>query len=327
MVMVCPATVSVPERAGPLVAAAFTETVPLPFPLAPLAIVIHDAWLVAVHAQPAPAVTVTVPLPPEDGTESVCGAAANVQPWPWVTVTVCPATVTVPVRAGPLVAAAFSVTVPLPLPLAPLAIVIHDVWLLAVHAQPAPDVTATVPLPPEEAIGSVCGVMVNVQPCDCNTVTVWPATVSVPVLDAPLVAATLNATEPRPVPLAPAVTVIHGSREAAVQAQPLSVPTLTVRVPPAASMVCVSGVTSKAQPGDCVTVKVSPAIVAVPVRVGPAVGAIVTATTPLPLPDAVPSEIQLALLVAVHGQPAPAVTVTDADPPLLPAANAAGAIA
>ena len=37
-------------------------------------------------------------------------------------------------------------TVPLPLPLAPAVTVIHAALLVAVHAQPAPAVTVTVPL-------------------------------------------------------------------------------------------------------------------------------------------------------------------------------------
>ena len=59
------AIVSVPERAGPVLAATEKVTVPFPVPLEPDPIVIHAALLVAVHAQPAAAVTDTgVPLPP-----------------------------------------------------------------------------------------------------------------------------------------------------------------------------------------------------------------------------------------------------------------------
>ena len=63
-VKVCPATVKVPVRATPAVAAAVTLTVPLPLPLLPELIVNQAALLLAVHAQPAPAVTFTLPLPP-----------------------------------------------------------------------------------------------------------------------------------------------------------------------------------------------------------------------------------------------------------------------
>ena len=52
------------------------------------------------------------------------------------------------------------------------------------------------------------------------TVTVWPATVNVPVRAVPVVlAATLNVTEPMPDPLAPAVTVIQDVVVVAVHEQ------------------------------------------------------------------------------------------------------------
>ena len=50
---------------------------------------------------------------------------------------------------------------------------------------------------------------------------VWPATVTVPVRAPPVFAATLNATEPFPLPLAPEVTVTQAALLLAVQAQPL----------------------------------------------------------------------------------------------------------
>jgi len=59
-----PATVSVPVRVGPLVAATANVTLPAPFPLAPLLMLIHGALLVAVHAHPAAALTVTERVPP-----------------------------------------------------------------------------------------------------------------------------------------------------------------------------------------------------------------------------------------------------------------------
>ena len=52
--------VSVPTRARPVFAAAFTVTVPLPLPLAPDVIVSHDALLVVVHAHPEAADTATL---------------------------------------------------------------------------------------------------------------------------------------------------------------------------------------------------------------------------------------------------------------------------
>lgn len=59
---VCVAIVAVPVRAAPVFAATLKPTGPFPVPLAPDVMVIHGAWLAAVHAQPAPAVTVTVPV-------------------------------------------------------------------------------------------------------------------------------------------------------------------------------------------------------------------------------------------------------------------------
>jgi hypothetical protein len=76
-VKVCPAIVSVPDRAAPVVAAAAYVTAPAPEPLAPEVIDNHaTALLDAVHAQPSGAVTVTLPLPPDEGTDSCVGLIA-----------------------------------------------------------------------------------------------------------------------------------------------------------------------------------------------------------------------------------------------------------
>jgi len=67
------------------------------------------------------------------------------------------------------------------------------------------------------------------------------------------------------------------------------------------------------------TLKVCPAIVAVPFRSLPVFAAIVSCTAPLPEP--LPPEemrIHAALLVAFHEQPAGAVTETDTEPAPLP---------
>ena len=64
-----------------------------------------------------------------------------------MTVKVCPAIVTVPVLSFlPEGAAALYATDPLPEPLAPDVTVIQPSLLLAVHAQPLPADTATVPV-------------------------------------------------------------------------------------------------------------------------------------------------------------------------------------
>jgi hypothetical protein len=68
-VNVCPAIVTVPLRASAVLAANDSETVPLPVPLAPDAIVTHAALDAAVQAHvDADAVTVTDPLPPDAAT-------------------------------------------------------------------------------------------------------------------------------------------------------------------------------------------------------------------------------------------------------------------
>ena len=59
--------------------------------------------------------------------------------------------------------------------------------------------------------------------------------VMVPVRAAPVFAATLNATVPLPLPLAPAVTVIHAALPLAVQLHPSPAVTATVPVSPGAA--------------------------------------------------------------------------------------------
>jgi hypothetical protein len=127
-----------------------------------------------------------------------------------LTVKVRPAIVSVPDRLGPLVAATVKFTVPFPVPLVPDVMVIHDALRVAVHAQPDPAVTATVPLPPDAGTERVSGEMPNAQPFPWVTVTVWPAMTSVPDRGGPLAAAIASATVPDPLPLAPEAIVIHG---------------------------------------------------------------------------------------------------------------------
>jgi hypothetical protein len=82
------------------------------------------------------------------------------------------------------------------------------------------------------------------------------------------------------------------------------------------------------QPWPCVTENVCPATVNVAAREVLLVGLTVKATEPGPLPDApCVMAIQSALLTAVQGQPAPAVTAMVPGPPAAVAACAAGAIA
>jgi hypothetical protein len=218
-----------------------------------------------------------------------------------LTVNACPAIVSVPERAGPVVAATLNATAPLPLPPAPDDRAIHGTLLCAVHEHPAAAVTATVSLPPEEGTDAVVGLIENEQPCDWTTVIDCPATVSVPERDGPVVEAIANATEPGPVPVAPAVTVIHESCAAAVHGHPPVVVTVSVRVPPEGSTVTLGGATSYVHPADCVTENGRPAMVIVAVRGGPVVGATLNATDAEPFPPAGEvTVIQFTLDAAVH---------------------------
>ena len=161
-VKVAPAIVKVPLRAAVVVfAAALMPTAPLPLPLAPEVTLSQVALLAAVHAQPAPAVTLTVPVPPEAVIDWLVGLIEYEQlEEDSLTVKVIPAIVNVPVRAFLAVfAAALKSTVPSPLPLAPAVTLNHDVLLAAVHAQPVPAVTLTVPVPPAAAIAWLVGLI------------------------------------------------------------------------------------------------------------------------------------------------------------------------
>jgi hypothetical protein len=158
---------------------------------------------------------------------------------------------------------------------------------------------------------------VNEQPLACVTVKVFPATVSVPVRCGPVFAATENWVVPLPLPLPAAVIVIHESLLVAVQAQPVTVVTLIEPDPPLAGALCEVGLMVNAQPLACGAVKVCPATVIVPVRDALWLAATVNCTVPLPLPLApAVMVIQASLLTAVQTQPAPAVTLTELDPPL-----------
>jgi hypothetical protein len=97
-----------------------------------------------------------------------------------------------------------------------------------------------------------------------------------------------------------------------VHAQPVpatTLATLTLELEPTDTDV---GDTAKLHGPDCVTVKVCPAIVAVPVRdVEPVFPAIASVTPPLPVPVApAATVIQDAALLALHEQEPPVVTDT-----------------
>ena len=148
---VVPAIVRLPVRlVVPVLAATLNPTVPEPEPDAPLVRVIQEVLLLADQAHPDAAVTVLLPVPPSSANVAVVGETLNVQlAADWLTLNVVPAIVSDPFR---LVVAVFAATLnpalPDPEPDAPLVTVIHDALLLAFHAQPAPAVTALVPVPP-----------------------------------------------------------------------------------------------------------------------------------------------------------------------------------
>jgi hypothetical protein len=174
--------------------------------------------------------------------------------------------------------------------------------------------TVLLPAPPSDVNDREVGVIDDVQlGAAWVTVKVLPPRVSVPVrVVFPLLGATLKATPPVPVPLAPPVMVIQEALLLASHEQPAAVVTVLLPAPPSASNAWLTGETLYEQlVPDCVTLKVVPAIVSVPDRFGAAgLAATLKDAVPLPVPLAPPvTVIHEALLAAVHTHPAPAVTV------------------
>jgi hypothetical protein len=156
--------------------------------------------------------------------------------------------VTVPERIDPLFAAAETVTVPDPLPEVPLVTVRKLVLLAAVQLQPEPCVFVTVkvvvlPLAPTLVlIGDTLNTHAGAA---WLTVTLFPAIVTVPEREAPMLAAADTVTVPDPVPELPLVTVRKLVLLAAVQLQPVPCVFVTVKVvlPPPAATLALAGVT------------------------------------------------------------------------------------
>ena len=244
-------------------AAMAKATVPFPLPLAPEVRVNQESLLIAVHAQPVVVVTpALLELAVAAGFNEV-GDTVNVQGTgapACVTVTVWPATVSVPVRGDVAVLAAMAKpTVPFPLPLAPDVMLSQEALLVAVHVHPVAAVTLLL-LELALAPGlSDVGETVYVQATPaCVTVTVWPATVSVPVRgEVAVLAAMAKATVPFPLPLAPDVIVSQESLLVAVQVQPVVVVTLALLDPAVAAGLNDVGETVYVQATPaCVTVTV-----------------------------------------------------------------------
>jgi hypothetical protein len=127
---------------------------------------IHPACDVAVHEHVAGVAVTATDSPWIFSSPTVIdpGSIAYMQPAAWFTVNVRPPIVTVPVRAAPALADTFNITVPFPLPLAPDVIDSHGALLIAVHAQPAVVVTATlIPVAPAAGADWLVGVMLIVH--------------------------------------------------------------------------------------------------------------------------------------------------------------------
>ena len=149
-----------------------------------------------------------------------------------------------------VLAATLSDTVPLPVPDAPAVTVIQLALLVAVRAQPVVPVTVNDTDPPAAPTFWLIGDRLNAPHAAASwlTVKVCPATVTVPVRAVPAgLAATLSATVPPPVPLAPEVTVIQLALLVAPKAQSAVPVTVTDSdAPDAATLDWLAGAIEKA---------------------------------------------------------------------------------
>jgi hypothetical protein len=153
------------------------------------------------------------------------------------------------------------------------------------------------------------------------TVKVRCAMVNVSCLCFDVLVETLKVTVPLPVPLAGDVIVSQEVESTlAVQPQPESLAAMVTEYEPAvfATVWPVAGLRVKVHPLACVTVAVWPAMVIVPLRIGPAFAATTKFTLPLPVPVGVTPVIQAALLAALHPQEKAAEMVTLSGPPPAP---------
>lgn len=227
--------------------------------LPPAVILIHDAPVDAVQSHSGVVVTLTDRTPPLGPIFADRRFKMNTQLVPCCTVNVRPAMVSVPLRTLPRLICTEKLTDPLPEPLAPAVMSTQDALLTAVHAHPAAVVTDTGPPDPPDGSkdalvvamryvqggggagagggggGGAGGGGAGVEEADaCRTANVWFSMLMVPLRTPPLLAATLNATVPVPLPEAGAVTVIHPSLLFADQLQPPGVVTLMRPVVPSA---------------------------------------------------------------------------------------------
>jgi hypothetical protein len=155
----------------------------------------------------------------------------------------------VPDRGPPVAfASTENCTAPSPVPDAPPVTAIHGTWLTAVHEQPAPVVTLTLPAVPEAGAGCAVELRLIVHPASWAMVTVRPPTVRLPVRAGPVLPANARFTTPLPVPEADDVTDIHVALGTAVQPQFPDVVTSTRPVVALAPIPILSGDTANVHP-------------------------------------------------------------------------------
>jgi len=153
---------------APPLAATEKEIEPLPVPVAPAVIVIHETVLAATQTHAVWVMTDTLPVSPLLGTERLLGESVNVQEVlpGWLTPNVNTAAAVVPVivmlpdcGSGEGLAATVNDTDPAPLPVAPDVMLTQLSLLTADHEQPAAVVTVRLPFPPVAGIEALAGEM------------------------------------------------------------------------------------------------------------------------------------------------------------------------
>jgi hypothetical protein len=208
-----------------------------------------------------------------------------------------------------------SARLPSPTPVAADVIRNHAAPLVAAQEQPAALAMPTASLPP--TAGAVCDPGETANEHDvaaCDTVTVWPATVSDPDrATAVAFASAANVTTPAPEPVPPDVTASHASFAVAVQPHPAPALTETVPDEAAAARECAVGVAANVHGAPAWEMAmVWPATVIDPLRTDEDVfAATLKAAVPLPVPVAPDVIVNHELaLVTVHAHPAVPVTAT-----------------
>lgn len=121
---------------------------PLPEPLLPAVIVIHESLRTAVHVQAGSVFIENPPVPPPAPIFELWEDSENEQPEAWLTVNVFPPAVIVPDRALSEFGSTLNEMSPLAVPELPPVIVIHGALLTAVQRQPPTVVIVNMPVPP-----------------------------------------------------------------------------------------------------------------------------------------------------------------------------------